>query len=152
MLQVLQQERNPLVATLQDDPDKIVEKVKAKIQTDINNEVLQMEKFADQNIFDYEETDAGIEVDTMTDIMAPPGGGGKKKDEAEKKKKLEVFREKLMKFVNRILKRNKVEVDKNAIPFEELSKNEKISQSKMNRAEFEEKLSLFKFYLADNFY
>ena len=38
------------------------------------------------------------------------------------------------------------------VPFERMSKEEKIRESKMRRLEFLEKQQLFKFYLATNFY
>ena len=64
-----------------------------------------MEKFQDQNIFDYEETEAGAEDDTMTGAVGPSEGATKKKDDKAEKPKLEVYKEKLVKFVNRLLKR-----------------------------------------------
>lgn len=38
------------------------------------------------------------------------------------------------------------------VPFEKMSKEERIRESKMRRLEFLEKQQLFKFYLATNFY
>lgn len=38
------------------------------------------------------------------------------------------------------------------VPFERMSKEERIRESKMRRLEFLEKQQLFKFYLATNFY
>lgn len=47
-------------------------------------------------------------------------------------------------------KKNKVEIDYNE--FDRLEKDEKIRRSKENRMDFEEKLAMYKFFIAGNFY
>lgn len=47
-------------------------------------------------------------------------------------------------------KKNRVEID--YAEFEQLEKEDKIARSKENRIDFEEKLAMFKFFIAGNFY
>jgi len=114
------------------DRQQILEKVRAKIKED-------MEKDMKKEVF-YDEEDTRIyddEGDMSQEGLLEKGEDGQ--PQAKKSKQGGCLQ--------RLLRQNKVSQD-----FNQLTKDEKRSRHTLEKEEFMEKLRLFKFYKASNFY